>query len=181
MGRWIKRVCLGAYLAVANCAVSRIPFNSVRGLLYRSLFLVRMGPGSAIHMGCCVMKPRRIQIGRNSLINARCTLDGRMGLTIGDNVDIAMETAILTLGHDVQSPDYATTGGPVAIGDRACIFTRALILPGVAIGEGAVVAAGSVVTRDVPPYAIVAGAPARKIGDRRRDLDYTLRVSRYFQ
>jgi len=176
----VKTIVAWAYLAVANHCVAKVPCNSIRNLLYRRLFRVGIGRGSAIHMGCFVLKPRKIQIGDHSLINGRCTLDGRMGLTIGDNVDIAMDTTILTLGHDVQSADYATKGAPVRIDDRACIYTRALILPGVHIGEGAVVAAGSVVTHDVAPYTIVAGCPAKPIGERNRELTYTLAVGRYF-
>jgi acetyltransferase-like isoleucine patch superfamily enzyme len=65
-------------------------------------------------------------------------------------------------------------GGDVMIGSRAWIGYRAIILPGVTIGEGAVVAAGAVVSRDVPPYTVVAGNPARAIGDRPRDLTYRL-------
>ncbi len=66
---------------------------------------------------------------------------------------------------------------PVVIGDHVWIGARALICPGVTIGEGAVVGAGAVVTRDVAPYAIVAGNPARVIGQRTRDLHYR---TRYF-
>jgi maltose O-acetyltransferase len=69
---------------------------------------------------------------------------------------------------------FADRGGAVTIGDRVWIGYRAIILPGIEIGEGAVVGAGAVVTKDVPPFTIVAGNPAVKIGDRPRDLDYTL-------
>jgi acetyltransferase-like isoleucine patch superfamily enzyme len=65
-------------------------------------------------------------------------------------------------------------GGPVEIGPRAWIAYQAIVLPGLRIGEGAVVAAGSVVSRDVEPFAIVAGSPARKVGERNPDLRYHL-------
>jgi len=175
-----KTILLWAYLAVANHVVSKVPLNSVRTALYRGLFGIAIGRGSVIHMGAFVLGPRKIAIGDHTLVNPRCVLDGRMGITIGDNVDVAMDVQILTLGHDVNTPDYQPNGGPVTIGDRASIFTRAMVLPGVRIGEGSVVGAGSVVTHDVEPYTIVAGAPAKKIGERTRDLDYTLRISRYF-
>ncbi len=169
-----------AYMAGANHVVSRLPVNSLRSLLYRAVYRVKLGKGSVIHMGAFLEKPRRIVIGDYTLVNPRCILDGREGLTIGSNVDIAMEVAIFTLGHDIRDPDYKVKGGPVTIGDRVCVFSRATILPGVTVGEGAVVAAGSVVTRDVPPYTVVAGNPAQKIGERPRDQRYTLRVCRYF-
>ncbi|MFN8710810.1 MAG: acyltransferase, partial [Planctomyces sp.] len=90
------------------------------------------------------------------------------------NISIGPEASILSLGHDPQSPSFEDVGGDITIGDRVWIGYRALIMPGVNIGEGAVVAAGAVVTRDVEPYTIVAGVPAKKIGDRSRDLSYEL-------
>ena len=74
--------------------------------------------------------------------------------------------------HDVQSRDFAASCLPIIVGDYAWICIHATVLGGVKIGEGAVVAAGAVVTRDVDPYTIVAGVPARKIGDRSLNLDY---------
>jgi maltose O-acetyltransferase len=108
------------------------------------------------------------------VINRDVLLDGRAGLRIGHNVSISEGTALFTLDHDPQSPTFERRGAPVIVGDRVFIGARAIILPGVTIGEGAVVGAGAVVTRDVPPYTIVTGAPARPIGERRRDLTYTL-------
>lgn len=180
MKQWINTVALMAYLAMANHGVARVPLNCVRCFIYRHVYRMRIGRGSAIHMGAFIEKPRWISIGDHSLINPRCILDGRGGLTIGNNVDIAMHVYILTLYHDIQAPDYAAKGAPVVIEDRACIYTRATILPGVRIGEGAVVAAGSVVTHDVDPYTVVAGNPARKIGERNRGLNYVLSMVRYF-
>jgi acetyltransferase-like isoleucine patch superfamily enzyme len=100
------------------------------------------------------------------------TLDGRNGITIGKNVNFSSEVALWTLQHDYNSPTFATSGGPIVIGDRAWISFRATILPGVTIGEGAVVAANSVVTKDVPPFTVVGGIPAKKIGERTTDLSY---------
>jgi maltose O-acetyltransferase len=101
-------------------------------------------------------------------------MDGRCYKIItGDDVSIGPEAAILTLGHDPQSPEFVDKGGDVIIGARAWICFRAIILPGVSIGEGAVVAAGAVVSRDVKPYSIVAGSPAKPVGTRSKDLRYS--------
>jgi len=101
-------------------------------------------------------------------------MDGRRyEIHIGNDVSIGPEAGILTLGHDPQSPDFADKGGDVIIGDKVWICYRAIILPGVRVGEGAVVAAGAVVTRNVEPYTIVAGSPAKVIGLRTADLRYT--------
>ena len=75
----------------------------------------------------------------------------------------------------------ASKGGLVVIIDRAWISCRVVILPGVTVGEGAVVAAGAVVTKNVPPYTIVAGVPAKEVGKRTKDLRYKLCFHKSFQ
>jgi len=126
------------------------------------------------------MNGRKVNIGDHNVINYGCTFDGRRyQITIGNNVSIGPEATVLTLGHDPQSLEFADKGGDVIIGDRVWIGYRALILPGVEIGEGVVVAAGAVVTKSVPPYTIVGGNPAKKIGDRNRNLTYNLNYSPY--
>lgn len=106
------------------------------------------------------------------MINRGVILDGRFPLTIGENVSISIQTMILTLQHDLSATDFGAVGAPVIIGDRAFLGARALILPGITIGEGAAVAAGALVTRDVLPFTIVAGVPAKVIGSRPRNLTY---------
>jgi maltose O-acetyltransferase len=76
--------------------------------------------------------------------------------------------------HEVDDPGFAASFDEIVIGDRVWIGIGATILGGVTIGEGAVVSANATVTRDVEPYAIVAGTPARKVRERARDLDYEL-------
>ncbi len=113
----------------------------------------------------------RIQIGSRSVINAGVVLDGRGArLTIGDYVDIAPEVRIWTLEHDPDSPHHADRAAPVSIGDYAWICSGATILPGVTLGEGCVVAAGAVVTRDVDAWTVVGGVPARTIKTRNRNV-----------
>lgn len=116
--------------------------------------------------------PQNIRVGDGSIIGMWATLDGREGITIGKNVNLSSEVALWTLQHDYNSPTFETSGSPIVIGDRAWISFRATILPGVTIGEGAVVAANSVVTKDVPPFTVVGGIPAKKIGERTADLSY---------
>jgi acetyltransferase-like isoleucine patch superfamily enzyme len=101
-------------------------------------------------------------------------MDARGGLKIGSHCNISAEAAIWTAEHDIQSPEFAMTQAPVVIGDRAWICFRATVLPGVNIGEGSVVAAGAVVTRDVPPFSLAGGVPARVVGKRAGNLIYQL-------
>jgi acetyltransferase-like isoleucine patch superfamily enzyme len=157
-----------------NSFVSHVPLYWVRRLYLTRILGLRLGRGVAVHMGCFI-SGRHISIGDHTVINRRTYLDGRKALRIGRNVSVSPECYILTLDHRTDSPDFETKEGPVSIGDYAWLGARALILPGVELGEGAVVGAGAVVTKAVAPYAIVAGVPARPIGERARGLRYTLR------
>ena len=120
----------------------------------------------------CFITGGDIRIGDNTAINRFVYLDGRAPLSIGNNVNISHYVKIQTLTHDPQNCDFVCLVKPVRIDDHVWIGTAAIIMPGVTIGEGAVVAAGSVVTKDVPPYVIVGGNPARYLKDRNRDLRY---------
>ena len=113
------------------------------------------------------------------MINFGCYLDNRRGITIGNNVGIAHNTKIYTLGHDLNDPQFKTKGTAVTIKDNVFIFSNALIMPGVTIGEGAIVLAGSVVTKDIEPWTIVGGNPAKKIRERSREIDYK-QIYRYW-
>lgn len=142
---------------------------------FLKLYLGRFGKDSSVQLSCRFLNGRKVFLGDRNVINFGCLFDGRhYTITTGSDVSIGPEASILTLGHDPQSPTFADRGGDVVIGDRAWIAYRAIILPGVTIGEGAVVGAGSVVTKDVPPYTIVAGNPAKVIKKRSKKLDYTL-------
>ena len=175
MARAQLRVFAGAVLAFAyNDVVGRIPWELVRWM-YLRLYLGRIGSLTNVQMRCRFLNGPRIRLGDRNVINFGCLLDGRkFSITTGNNVSIGPEATILTLGHDPQSPTFEDRGGNVVIGDRVWIGYRAVIMPGVTIGEGAVVAASAVVTRDVQPFTIVAGVPARPIGQRNQELCYDL-------
>jgi maltose O-acetyltransferase len=84
--------------------------------------------------------------------------------------------------HDLVDSNFSATLAPVKIGDYVFIGPRAIILAGVTIGDGAVVAAGAVVTKDVDPYTIVGGVPAKVIGERGlKDPHYKLGRFKLFQ
>ena len=142
-----------------------MPIRSLRLLWYRRFFTI--GRHVNIMMGFKVRKMNGIVIGDLVNVNPNCMFDSRGGdITIGNNVDIAPEVNIWTLEHDPQDPRFRTKGGPVKIKDFVWIGNRAIILPNTIIGTGAVVATGAVVTKNVKPWTIVGGVPAKKIGVR---------------
>lgn len=112
-----------------------------------------------------------VQIGDNSSIGKKAILAGKV--IIGDNVMMAPECMIYTKNHSIERTDIPmnlqgeTLEKPVVIGNDVWIGARVIILPGVNIGEGSVLGAGCVVTRDVPPYTVVGGVPAKVIKQRK--------------
>ncbi|PTQ99354.1 maltose O-acetyltransferase [Mucilaginibacter yixingensis] len=166
---------------ICNRVVSRIPSHTVRLFYYRKVMQYRIGKGTAILMDCTFDCTRSIAIGANSVINGKCRLDNKGGISIGSNVSISHESIILSADHDINSPDFAGRERPVTIEDYVWIGTRAMIMPGITIGKGAVVAAGAVVTRDVAPFDVVAGVPAKVIKQRNHHLTYQLSYRRLLQ
>ena len=129
------RLFAGTLVAYAyNAFVGHLPSRTLRHGFLR-LWLGRFGATSGVQLGCRFLNGRKVSLGDNCVINFGTLIDGRhFAVTIGANVSIGPEAAILTLGHDPQSPGFADRGGAVRIGDRAWIAYRAVILPGVTIG-----------------------------------------------
>lgn len=161
--------------------IGHIPFHTIRLFVYR-LSGVKIGRGSTIHMWCSFFDPKNIEIGQDTIIGDHAFLDGRANLNIGNHVDIASQVLIYNSQHDIHSEDFHAVVNKVKIEDYVFVGPRVIILPGVNIGKGAVVAAGAVVTADIPPFAIVAGIPAKVIGERKnKDPHYHLGRARLFQ
>jgi acetyltransferase-like isoleucine patch superfamily enzyme len=140
--------------------------HTLRHALYRQVFRISVPKDSIIYCGARFFHPWRIRIGSHSIIGDHAFLDGRYGLYIGNNVNIAGEVSIFTMDHDIDDPHFAGRDAPVIIRDWVYIGSRVTILPGVTINQGAVVASGSVVTRDVPAWTLVGGVPAAVIRKR---------------
>lgn len=135
------------------------------------ILLKKLGRNSYIDYGTYFRYPRKISIGNQVIINKNCKFyasfhDKKAEIIIGNNVLIAPEVSIYSAGHDHSDISFPHIGGTVKINDDVWIGARAIILHGIEIGRGAVVGAGSVVTKNVPEFVIVAGNPARTLKKR---------------
>lgn len=171
-----RTICYILYNAFAirlpktNAKIS-LGSKAIRGALVRG-FAEHAGAGLDIQKGAQIS--RSLSIGDNSGVGINCILQGKV--SIGDNVMMGPEVWIYTRNHkhsDVDIPmkeQGFETEKPVSIGNDIWIGSRVTILPGVNVGDGAIIGTGSVVTKDVPPYTIVGGNPAKVLKSRKAHL-----------
>lgn len=138
-----------------------MPFTDEYTALMREIF-PDMGQGSFVNAPLTAVRPHMVKIGDNVIIMNNCLMMAAGGITLEDKVMIAANVQLISNNHDLQERMIITCR-PVVIRRNAWIGAGATILPGVEIGQNAVVGASSVVTRDVPANVIVAGNPARLI------------------
>jgi len=172
VGRRAARiVSLAAYYGFAR-HIPRFPAPTlagrIRGAICRPIF-GKCGEDVLVEQGAFFGRGSGVEIGSHSAIGIRAEIMGVGAcggrLIIGDNVMMGPDVAILTVEHPLERwpypPDTPNKAMKVVIEDEVFIGMRAIILPGVTIGRGAVVGAGAVVAKDVPPYAVVGGVPAK--------------------
>lgn len=150
---------------MTNTIICRFPSRRIRRS-WLKLLGMHINGTVMIYEDYHIRNPKGITIDDGVSIGPKVLLDGRMGLHIGKSAVIAYEAIIWTLNHDYNDVNFCVKGAPVEIGDYSWICSRSIILPGIKIGKGAVVASGAIVTKDVPDYAIVAGIPAKVVGHR---------------
>lgn len=177
----MRRVLAEFRLYLCNEIVSSVPVHRFRHWFYRKVMKFELHPESSVFMHCTFDCAKGLRIGKFCIIHAKCRIDPRGGITIGDRVQLAQDTIIITADHLMNSTNFAGRARPVVIEDYAWIGPRVTILPGVTIGRGAVVAAGAVITKDVEAYTMVGGVPAKVIGQRTKDLFYGDHYTRLFQ
>jgi maltose O-acetyltransferase len=142
-------------------------FRSMLSQMYWKARLAHMGSSSQIYPTVQIYLPRMLSVGRGAVINDYVHIWAGGGVEIGDYTLIAAHTVITSQTHDVSALQHGelycetVVFEPVSIGRNVWIGSNVTILPGVTIGDNSIVAAGAVVTRDVPTNSLVAGVPAR--------------------
>ncbi len=146
------------------------PGVGIRMLLYPH-FLRSCGSGLTVRENVVIKFPENVKIGDQVGISEFSWIDGIGGVTIGNMTRIGPHVCIVSFEHNYIKKDIpvklqGNRKSPVCIGDDVWIGARAVILAGVTVGPGAIIGAGAVVTKDVPPYTVVVGSPAREVGKR---------------
>jgi putative colanic acid biosynthesis acetyltransferase WcaF len=131
------------------------------------LFGARVGRGLVIKPQVWIKYPWRLAVGDHCWIGQGVWIDNLADVHLGSHVCVSQQAYLCTGSHDYRKPSFDLITRPVKVGNGAWIGARALILGDVAVGANAIVAAGSVVTKDVPAATVVAGSPARTLATRR--------------
>lgn len=153
--------------------VANYPSKTLRKFIYKYSFLMNIGKNVIIHRGLEIRGGSRINIGDGSIIGDDVLLDGRGGLVIGSNVNFSSKAQVYTRQHDINDKNFGVKEATVVIENRCWVSSNTIVLPGVRIGEGAVLAAGAVAAKDIDPFTVNAGIPSKVIGQRNSNLCYT--------
>lgn len=169
----IKSILYGWIMYTIN-RLGKFPSQKYRLFILKHIYHMDIGKNVVIYHGFHIRAPWNIKIGKGTIIGENAFLDGRNGILIGDNVNISSGVFIFTEQHDINDPYFrsAESGGQVTVDDRAWLSSRTTILPKVHVGEGSVLASGGLATKDLAPYSLYGGIPAKKIGERSKDLRY---------
>lgn len=172
--RKLKKSIYYAIVLFGNIVVNKIPSRYARKLFYQSLG-AKIGKHSVICRRAELLFPKGLKIKNNVAIGWFVHLDARAGITIDHDTNISSYTKFITGSHVVDDPMFIAEFKPIHIGHHVWVGTGAIVLQGVTIGDGAVIAAGAVVTKDVAPYTIVGGIPAKFIKKRTEELGYEIK------
>lgn len=158
---------------IYNTLITKQPFCIVR-YVYLRVFSKAMGDCVSVMTGTTFIGVRNMSFASNIQIGSNCRLDARGEISIGSNVCISSGCTFVTADHDVQSFDFSGRLGKITIGDHVWIAMNCTILKGVTIENGAVVAAMSLVNKDVRELDVVGGVPAKELARRNSDLAYKI-------
>ena len=173
----VKMVYYAATL-FGNVLINKIPSRHFRNIYYK-LMGTKIGKKTYPCRRVEVLFPRGLELGERVAIGWFAELDARGGISIGNDTNISSHVIMITGSHDLDDECYSADFKAIHIGHHCWIGTRATILQGVNIGDGSVVAAGAVVTKDIPPGEVWGGVPARFIRKRECDLKYEIKSATF--
>lgn len=145
------------------------PFHFWRRFLLR-LFGARIGQGAHPHASAKIWAPWNLEMGDHSCLSHQVDCYCVAPIRVGAHATVSQYSYLCTASHDFEAPDMPLTTAPIVVGDGAWITADVFVGPGVTIGEGAVVGVRSTVLKDVEPWTVVAGHPAKYI--RRREVNH---------
>lgn len=163
---YAERIYIGNHCRIARRALIRANTDDPKG--------VRLGNNVSVQENVLINANRgHVVIGDHSWLGPGSTVYGNGGVEIGSDVMVASHCVINTVSHnsartDIPMNQQGTYCDPVVLEDDVWIGTAAIILQGVRIGRGSIIGAGAVVVRNIPPYSIAVGVPARVTGNRRK-------------
>ncbi|HEX3722576.1 MAG TPA: WcaF family extracellular polysaccharide biosynthesis acetyltransferase [Nitrolancea sp.] len=160
---WIEALWLVAQWLLVR---SQIPGSAHRRWVLR-IFGARIGKGVTIKPGVRIKFPWRLTVGDHSWLGEDVWIDNLVEVDIGSHCCISQAAFLCTGNHDWTASSFDLRAEPIRIRDGAWIAARSVVAPGVTVGEGGVLAIGSVATRNLEAWSINAGSPAKKVGSRR--------------
>lgn len=156
---------------IYNFGFTHFPSHTIRQAVLR-LWGAKIGKRVGIFRGTTVLGIHELIIGDNSTVGFRCLLDARGGLDIGSNVVIASDVQFIAGHHLPDSDDFSHVIEPTIVEDYVWIASRSMVLEGLTVGRGAVIAACSLVRTSIDPMTIAAGIPAKPVRERMSTLNY---------
>lgn len=156
---------------LGNMIINKLPSRHIRRWFYQMLG-AKIGKNSFPGRRVEILLPKGLELGDGVAVGWFTELDARGGICIGNNTNISSHVKLITGSHDINDSMFTADFLPIHIGHHCWIGTGAIILQGVKIGDGAVVAAGAVVSKDVEPWTVVGGIPAKKIRKRPDTVQY---------
>ena len=139
-----------------------VPLSEEYFSLMRELFYNQIGENSIVYNKLTVVRPKNVKIGKNVTVMNGALMMSAGGITLEDNVLIAANVQLISNNHDPYDR-YVITCKPILIKEGAWVGAGATILPGVTVGKHAIIGANSVVSKDIPDYAVAVGCPAKVI------------------
>ena len=137
-----------------------VPLSEEYFSLMRELFYNQIGENSIVYNQLTVVRPKNVKIGKNVTVMNGALMMSAGGITLEDNVLIAANVQLISNNHDPYDR-YVITCKPILIKEGAWVGAGATILPGVTVGKHAIIGANSVVSKDIPDYAVAVGCPAK--------------------